>query len=267
MTWGDEADDVDVYDNVFIVHAKKDAFEWQGTKMDSWGRAIWIGLPVKQEEPGRNRPRVRLHHNTIIATNAGRGAKAAGIAVVCANETPLLVFEENRVESNWANVLLSDGYGWSDGYPRFIRNTFAKAGEVDGYATVKNGYGPRPATAEFIDNRYEGGASLENVSWTKPFEGHVKEIRVSHDLELTVRNAQGGIEGATVTIEDKKGGTVFEGKTGADGKLRATVTERSIKPTGATVLTPHTVTATADDRTATMTLNLDASKQEVLVVK
>ena len=54
-----------------------------------------------------------------------------------------------------------------------------------------------------------------------------------------------------VTIKDKNGSVVFEGKTGAEGRLEATVTERSITPTGTTVLTPHTVSASADDKTVT----------------
>ena len=268
MTWGGEADDVEVYDNVFVLHAKRKAFVWQGKPMDSHGRAIWIGLPVKDEDPARTKPRVHFHHNTVIATNAGGGAKAAGIAIVCLNETPLLVFEENRVESNWANVLLSDSYGHSNGYPRFIGNTFVKVGDQESYATVRNAYTTRPANAEFIDNRYEGGASLERVSWTRPYEGQAKEIRVSHYLELTVRDAAGrAAADASVTVKDKDGLVVFEGKTDADGKVKAIVAERSVKPTGTTVLTPHTVTAAADGRTATETVTLDASKTEVLTLK
>ena len=268
MTWGGDADDVEVYDNVFVLHAKRNAFVWQGKSMDSHGRAIWIGLPVKTEEPGRTKPRTILHHNTIIANNAGGGAKAAGIAIVCLNETPLLVFEENRVMSNWANVLLSDSYGHSNGYPKFIRNTFVKVGDVENYATVRNAYRTRPANAEFIDNRYEKGASLDSVRWMRPYEGYAKEIRVSHFLELTVKDAAGrAAVGAAVTIKDKRGNVVFEGKTDAEGKLKTIVPERSIKPTGAVVFTPHTVTAAADGKTAQKTLTLDASGSEVLLLR
>jgi hypothetical protein len=255
MTWGGEVDDVEVYDNVFVLHAKKDAFEYNGRKMDSHGRAIWIGLPVKDEDPNRTKPRTILHHNTIIANNAGDGAKAAGIAVVCLNETPWLVFEDNRVESNWGNVLLSDSYGYSGGYPKFIRNTFVRVGNQENYRTVRDGYRDRPSTAEFVDNKYENGAGLDKVEWTNgPHGDNAKEIRVSHDLTVT------GTPGADVTIKARDGQTVFEGKIAADGRLTVAIRAASVTPQGMTGLTPHTITVTKDGQASTKTVELDGPK-------
>lgn len=269
MTWGSEADDIEVYDNVFIVHARKNAFVYKGKPEESHGRAVWIGLPKgKRDESTFTKPRTILHHNTIIATNAGDGAKAGGICVVCLNESPNLVFEDNRVESNWANVLLGDGYGHAGGYAKFIRNTFVKVGNVEGYATVRDGYRDGLATAEFVDNRYEGGASLDCIQWSVTRTGDkVKEIRVSHALALTVRDARGPVAGAAVAIADKDGKAVFEGKTDAAGKLTALVAAERIDPDGRVTLTPHKVTATADGKTVEQTVTVDASKQETLTVK
>ena len=248
MTWGGKVDDVEVYDNVFVLHAKKNAFTYKDRKMDSHGRAVWIGLPVKDEDPNRTKPRVLMHHNTIVANNAGNGAKAVGLAVVCLNTTPLLVFQENRVESNWGNVLLSDSYGHAGGYPQFIRNKFVKVGNQPGYRTIKNAYGPRPATAEMIDNRYENGAAPDSISWRGASRQHPKEVRFSRVLHIEVTDAAGPVAGADVVVKDKDGKTVFTGKSGADGKVKARVVIRSITPSGKTEFTPHAVTATANGR-------------------
>jgi hypothetical protein len=269
MTWGGEADDIEVYDNHFLLHARKNAFIYEGKPMESHGRAVWIGLPKgKRDESEFTKPRTILHHNTIIATNAGDGAKAGGICVVCLNESPNLVFEENRVESNWANVLLSDSYGHAGGWAKFIRNTFVKVGNVEGYATVRDQYRDAPSTAEFVDNRFEGGSGLDLIQWsTARTADKPKEIRVSHYLDLTVRDARGPVAGAAVTIKDNDGKAVFEGKADAQGKVTALLAAELIHPEGRVALTPHVVSVAADGRAAEKSVDMDASKQETLTIK
>ena len=203
FTWG--ADNVEVRRNTFIVHAEKDLL---GPGLDSWGRALWVGLP----EAGTS---VLFEQNTIIANNQGNGAKAAGIAVVCWNRSEGLVFRNNVVTSNWGNVLLGDSYGPSDGYPRFVGNTFKKTGTSPDYRTIRGGYRYRPATAFFMGNSYEDGAAFENMElyWNETsneadwYEGKVKkDVARGGNCRILVLGLEGyPVDGVSVTITDNIG--------------------------------------------------------------
>ncbi|MCC6347924.1 MAG: hypothetical protein IT388_12110, partial [Nitrospirales bacterium] len=189
MTWG-TGDGVEVMYNTFLLRASRD---YKGTGFNSWGRALFVGLPGAEQK-------AEFHDNVIVALNDDGEAKAAAIAVVCDNMSSSLIFRNNRVESNWANVLLADSYGFADGYAQFIDNTFVKRDNHSSYKTVKSGYSSRPSTGTFIGNTMENGASLENVDLEFSGKGK-KEIRRGRHLTVEVRDASGApVRDAVVTI-------------------------------------------------------------------
>ena len=176
--------------------------------------------------------------NTIIANNQGNGAKAAGIAVVCWNRSEGLVFRNNVVTSNWGNVLLGDDYGTSDGYPRFVGNTFQQTGTDPDYRTIRGGYRYRPATAFFMGNSYEQGAAFESMElyWNATsseadwYEGKVKkDVARGGPCRILVRDSGGNpIDGAMVTITDNIGEVILEEMTGANGEVQIDLAEYHI---------------------------------------
>lgn len=211
MTWGN--DNVEVMNNTFILKAEEN---YQGTGVNSWGRAIWVGLPNADQK-------ALFHDNLIMATNSDGKAKAAAIAIVCNNESSGLQFKNNKIISNWANVLLSDHYGHAGGYAKFIENTFIRQDQHPNYKVVKSQYSSWPSTAYFINNQFKKGASLENIDLE--FWGTaIKEIAVAWHLNIRVVNRKAEeVKGAKVLIVDNKENTVFEGLTDEQGRVKAEV--------------------------------------------
>lgn len=230
MTWGN--DNVEVMYNTLILHAEKD---YNGSGIMSWGRCVWVGLPEREQK-------AYFHDNVIIANNKNGKAKAAAIAVVCNNKSPNLVFRNNKVISNWCNVLLSDSYGHSDGYPQFIGNIFEKEGNFESYHTIRCGYWTNPSTAIFTDNLFEEGASLDDVA----FDGSGKrEILVKDYLEMSVKEETGNpVPQAQVVISDLSGMTVFDGKTDSKGMITADLTCYIHKPQGKDIRVPYSFMVT-----------------------
>ena len=206
MTWYN--DNVEVMYNTFVLHESGN-FK---------GRALWLGLLDPKQK-------AEFHNNVIIANNRDGKAKAAAIAVDCNNESPNLVFRNNKVISNWGNVVLSDEYGWANGYARFIDNTFVRQDNHPNYLTVRSQYSSFPSTAVFINNRFEGGASLRSMD-LEFFGSGKKEIAVAWYLDIAVRDRQDNpADGARVLITDNAGQVVFDGVTDGQGKARAEVFE------------------------------------------
>ena len=213
MTWG--TDKTEVWNNHITVSAQANLI---GPGLDSWGRGLWLGLPDAASN-------VLFRNNTILANNNDGRAKAAGIAVVCGNRSPGLVLSNNLVVSNWANVLLTDDYGDSQGFPRFVGNTFRKADNHAAYRTIRSHYVSRIATGNFISNRYENGASANSIDleWNGSAN---KEAGFGWQCRIVVRNAQGQpVQGASIQITDNAGVRVFTGTTGADGRISAELME------------------------------------------
>ena len=272
MTWG--TDDVRVRRNYILLRAEKNRL---GPGLDSWGRALWVGLPDSTAD-------VLFEDNVIIARNhQGDGAKAAAIAVVCWNRSPALVFRNNMVISNWANVLLADSYGIADGYPRFIGNTLRKEDADPSYRTIRSENPPVPSTALFVHTTFENGAALENMEvefaaagdW---YDGKAKkDIGTGWHLELAVTNgAAQPLAGAEVLITDNAGTLVYRSTTGASGVIETELAEYDLTsrstyprqemvtldvvPGGGNkiVKTPYTVTARYGTAQASTTVHLTA---------
>ncbi len=212
MTWG--TDEVELWNNHVTVKAQANLV---GPGLDSWGRGLWVGLPDPEAK-------VLFRNNTIIARNNDGRAKAAGIAVVCGNESPGLVFRDNLVVSNWGNVVLADDYGKGDGYPQFFGNIFRKEDQHENYRTVKSDYRGYVATGVFVNNRYEGGASRESIEGE--FESReLKEMAFGWEYDLRVSSGGRAMEGASVRIFDNTGAQIFSGSTDAEGRVSAVLIE------------------------------------------
>lgn len=249
MTWGNNR--VEVMANTFILHA--------GVKENgvvSWGRALWVGLPDKNQE-------AYFHDNLIIANNRDGKSKAAGIAVVCLNESPKLVFSRNKVISNWANVLLADTYGHAGGYARFIENEFIRQDNHSSYKTIRSQYSPNQSTGVFINNKFLNGASIDNIDLEYPGPGK-KDIAVGWYLDITVMEDGNPAEGADIEVRDSSGAVVYKGTAGRSGVVRAEVTEylltNQIKPWGKSEKTPHKVTVSKGAKSVTQTLSVNGNK-------
>jgi hypothetical protein len=207
MTWG--TDKVEIWNNHITVRAQANLI---GPGLDSWGRGLWLGLP----DAGAS---VLFRDNTIIARNSDGRAKAAAIAIVCGNRSSGLVFRNNMVVSNWANVLLTDDYGDSQGFPRFVANTFRKEDNHSNYTTIRSQYASRISTGNFFSSTFENGAALSSLGMEFHGSG-LKEIGFGWSLRLTVRDAQNRtLNGVSVRIVDNSGAQVFSGSTDADGRV------------------------------------------------
>lgn len=199
-TWG--ADQLDVFKNTFLAHA--DVYDGKAAKT----RAIWVGLPYFQPKGAAAQikdARGVFHDNLIIARGSD-GAPAGGICVVCLNQSPNLIFQDNKVVSTWGNVVLADSYGHADGFAKFVGNVFRREGKGANYYTIRQEYGGIPATGVFLDTRYEDGASQESVKLLEK-----GEIAIAELLEVVVKDQRGApIGGARVVIRDKSGTLIFD---------------------------------------------------------
>ncbi len=217
-TWG--ADNLDVFGNTFIGHAAMHDGKPAKT------RVLWVGLPKFKPKEPKDSPEIAdargmFRDNRIIARGRD-GAKAGAICVVCLNESPNLIFHTNVVVSTWGNVLLSDEYGHSDGFPKFFGNTFSREGNDPGYVTIRQDYGGRPATAAFLNNSFEGGASADSIKLQE--KGAAAFLAA---LRVIVKDAQGNpLDGARVVITDATGTEVFSGVTPAERTAAAIVSRQ-----------------------------------------
>lgn len=212
MIWGTH--NTEVHHNTLIVHAENN----YSPGFDSWGRAIWAGLPKPEQK-------AVFHDNVIIATNKDGKAKAAAIAIVCNNESPHLIFRNNKVISNWSNVLLADRYGHANGYARFVANTFVRQDDYSNYRTIRSQYSYVASTGVFINNKFENGASLESIDLEFNGKGK-KEIAVGWFLDILVADKFGKpVNEVALIIKDNSGNVVFEGKTNEKGGMKTTVIE------------------------------------------
>lgn len=212
ITWG--ADNIEVFGNTLVVKAKNNMIPW----FNSWGRAVWAGLPGQGQ-------RAEFRDNVIIANSSDGEAKAAAIAVVCDNESGGLVFRNNKVISNWANVLLSDNYGYAGGSPLFIGNTFVKTGKHSSYRTIRSQQPEMRSTARFIDNSFTDGASPDSMDLELRGDG-LKEVGFGWEAAIMVNDALGApISGAKVVVKDGVGKIAAEGISDGDGVFTVQILE------------------------------------------
>lgn len=263
LLWG--SDNIDVHHNTLIVHAQNDYLP----EFNSWGRAVWVGLPKPEMK-------AFFHDNVIIANNKDGRAKAAAIGITDDNEVDPgndkknnLIFQRNRIISNWANVLLGDNYGHGGGYTKFIENTFVRQDNYPAYKTIRSQYQYRPSTAIFINNQFDNGASLDSIELEFNGKGR-KEIAVGWHLNIVVKTGSGtSVSNADIAIYDKEQSRVYTGATDPEGNLRADIiqylhTNRHNSKTiakGAIIMrTPHRIVVTKDGMTVEKQITIDGNK-------
>ena len=213
MTWGN--DDVEVMHNTFILRAGASPSD---SAVKGWGRALWVGLPKPEQ-------RVEFHDNFIMAVNDDGTSKAAAIAVVCYNESPSLVFRNNLVASNWANVLLADSYGAAGGFPLFVGNTFLRLDRHESYRSIRSQYADRASTGAFIANRFMEGASRDHVDLEFAGKG-LKEISFGWQVTIQVNDDAGRpVPGARLSVTDASNREVAAGVTDSLGQHKVDLVE------------------------------------------
>lgn len=265
MTYG--ANDIMFRCNTLVTYAEHASLPGGA---DSWGRVLFVGIK-------RNNKNVEFRDNVITGLSqnvATKGyAEISGIGVVyddnCSGWGTLrsgLMFRNNVVTSNWGNVLLSDHYGCSDGYPQFLDNTFVKQDSNPNYYTIRTDIYAGESTGVFINNAMQGGASMDSIYLQfNHIYAKKKEIKVGWHLTVHVKDTQGNlVPNATVQVRDYTGAIVFN-KTAESGTV--TTTEEAIQylhtnqiKTGTpdsggwkVFRTPHSVTATSGTKTGTVT--------------
>lgn len=198
MTWGN--DGVEILCNHFELHS---GHQVESSEFYSRGRCIWAGL-IETEQTAE------FHHNFIRATNADGKSRATAIGIVH-NFPSDLIFWENAVSSNYANVVLGDDYGENSGYPLFLGNHFTKeddplTDDQDIYMTIKSEYSSRDSTGIFLNTSFSDGASFDKVDLEFWGTGR-KEIAVGtfadtlESIEYYLTNVQETIDNAT-SVED-----------------------------------------------------------------
>lgn len=205
LQWGER---VRVADNTFILRVDRKV------NPRSWGRACMVSL----SEPGLTGV---FEGNLILAVAPDGDGKAAGIAVVANNMSPGLVFRRNTVVSSWGDVLLSDNYGHADGFPRFEENVFVKAVKAPGFKTILSEHAGRPSTGVFCDNRFEAGASADDVDLGF-FGEALKEIVFTAKTPLKAEYPGGKpAAGAKVTVTAADGREIMSAVTDDAGRAGA----------------------------------------------
>jgi hypothetical protein len=245
LCWGPHH--IEVYENTFVAVAGKTG-EFRGS-----ARCIWAACCDSRQPEWATSGEITIRDNVITAmVDPGSECYARAITV-CGDDKVSshgLVFRNNTVTTNSNAVVLSESYGCGSSDVQFIGNTFVKAGE--GFKWLVCGYWDKPTTGSaFVDNRFEGGASADSVT----FDG-TAERNFSVGWTLTVKTAPG----ADVTIADAAGKEVFSGKADGKGIATAPLMQYRVTPDGKTALTPHTVKIVAGGKVATKPVTMNKAQ-------
>ena len=248
MCWGPHH--IEAFNNTFItVSGLTDGFRGNA-------RNIWAACSDPRQREWKTSGEIDIHDNEIIAINETRRKTYARAITVCGHHEASshgLKFRNNRVTTNANCVVLSESYGAGSSDVKFIGNTFVKADKPGKFMWLKCGYWNKPTTGTvFIDNKFEGGASVGDIS----FDG-TAERDISVGWTLTVKTTPE----AAVTITDRTGKEVFKGKADANGLCVARLLQYRQTPKGKTSLTPHTVKIAQGGKSATKTVTMDKVSQ------
>jgi hypothetical protein len=254
LCWGPHH--IEVFDNTFITSAGK-TNDFRGS-----ARCVWAACSDARQPEWKTSGEITIRDNEIAAMlDDADGVYTRAITVCGSHEVSAhgLAFRGNRVTTNAHCVVLSESYGCGSSDVQFIGNTFVKAGKGDTFRFLTCGYWDKPTTgSSFVDSRFEGGASIDNVT----FEGS-GERNFSVGWTLTVKTAPG----AEVVITDAQGKESFWGKADVKGVASAPLMQYRLTPDGKTSLTPHKVKAELDGKTAQKTLMADRSQEIELPLK
>ncbi|MCE5313327.1 MAG: hypothetical protein LLF86_09280 [Nitrospiraceae bacterium] len=212
---GPGSENIEAYGNTFNLYTESER---------ALSSAVHVGLNNPEHK-------ALFHNNNISAIGRSSKVRAAAITIGSNNESRHIVFRNNKITSNWTNIVLGDATGHVSGYPAFVENTISRSDSYPAYNTVKGLNQSKPATACFYSNKYENGASKENLDLD--FDaGALKEICFGWTIDIAVTKAGKPVSGASVTIKDASGATVFEGLTNEKGALRSYLAEYALTNAG-----------------------------------
>lgn len=146
-TWG--GNNINFHDNTIIVRTDS---TYPGTrsstgaavKVNGKGRGLMVAINAGEK--------AKFTNNKITVLDKDGTGKAFGIACTGNNDGDM-IFEGNTVTSNVLNVALGDEYGYCNGYPLFVRNTFIREGEAVAHKTIAAEMGGYfIGTGRFLDN-------------------------------------------------------------------------------------------------------------------
>ncbi len=161
VTWGGES--ILVENNTFVTRGRDGGMV----------RGVWY-CPDPQQKGNV------IRHNVIKAISDNAATDVRGAIVISGGEGPPgssdgspVLFEANRVISNFCHVLLGEPYGAGHS-TRFVRNTFEREGDLDRFRFVQIGHGNQQCTDNaFIDSTFGKGVRPDMIRW----EGHTDAPR------------------------------------------------------------------------------------------
>ncbi|QGY39163.1 hypothetical protein GM415_03170 [Pseudodesulfovibrio cashew] len=211
--WG--ADNILIENNRFVCLGAVRSVEGR----DSWGRAVWAAIDEGQK--------MLFKDNVITGVSADGNAKVPAVAVCGNNKSSGLRFEHNTMSSSWANVLLADSYGSSEGYPEFSGNEFIRLKEFPGYRTIRSDAKYFVATGVFTDNVMKDGASRESINMQLD-GGKLRDVRfmTTHIVHAVSNGAP--LAHASVTIKNLSGEIAATGETNDDGTFKAALLDYGV---------------------------------------
>ncbi|MEX0746268.1 MAG: hypothetical protein WD118_11755 [Phycisphaeraceae bacterium] len=263
-------ENIEVFDNFVHMQATRPTDRWPeyGEQSSVAGfRSTWGGVNIQ------------VHHNTIIA-NARDGGMARAIwfsnkhgfkdnvvrdnviksvvdddpegsdnrGTIAINgsdadkDVDLVLFENNRVITNYLHIRFGDDYGTGHA-ARFVNNTFERVGDLDRYRFVQIGYWRfHCINNRLVDATFVGDVSHDMVRWDGGREDAPRWFEVAWTFGLETS------PGAAVTITDAAGEIVAEGKADAEGLFQAELVEARYEDESVTRLTPHAVTVEGETR-------------------
>ena len=187
-----------------------------------------------------------IHGNKITAIGDGKGA-ASCVVVTRWSFAHTLIFKENRLVSNWSNVVISDerlaaAAGGTRGCgrnTRFIGNTLVRHGDLKEFKVVRCGLKKTDSNAVFIDTQFER-TGWQDVGFVG--DGGKREVIVGEQATLTVKDDKGKpVSGAEVMVEDKQGKEYPFCRTSEDGTADIFVLQHAFTPEGKISRLPNNI--------------------------
>ena len=237
LTWG--GDNINYHDNYMISYGRD-----EGMVRGTW---FYAGPDVID---------LVCRGNLIKAVLTNELSTVQGAIVHCGDgvgsDDQPIIYENNRVISNFCNVRLGESYGTGSN-ARLYGNTFVNEGPVrSDYRTIQIGNGTADSyDNEFWDSLFEGGASYDEVDFvgTGP-----RDFSVGWTVTIATEPL------ADVVVEDAFGAEVFSGAADGAGIAAAKLVEYVETVGGRTYHTDHTATVSKDGRQASQTFTADAIK-------
>lgn len=199
-----------------------------------------------QHHSGINIPN-NIIENNMIKVDVNEGVTTAGAVVTnsylgSCDSVQNVLYRNNKLISNYANVLMGDDYAPGCGH-LFIDNEFIKIGTNPEYATFKY--------INYFDVRnifnfggiYSGGASNNNVDFSSPGQ----EYEYGFTGTLKVFDGNQPAVGAQVIIKNKNGVTIVSGITDANGVLSEQIIYYTLTPSGQTSYAPFDISIWYDE--------------------